>query len=113
MTPDDCGADVITNIKSQFGRWLFSQGASTVLLCGILIFLGYMALKVYPEIESKRVEEAKQMRLDFADINKSQRQDLIEYGKAAGEQNKAAIVALNNAVVWLSKMVERENQRDK
>ena len=74
MTPD---LDSVENlpIKSQFSKWLFSQGASTVLLCGILIFLGYCAVKIYPEIRADQKEEASRTRTEFGVMLKQARDD--------------------------------------
>lgn len=80
MTPDPDTIDSLP-IKSQMSKWLFSQGASTVLLFGILAFLGYSAIKIYPEIRNDQKEEAARTRTEFGVMLKQARDDQRETDK--------------------------------
>lgn len=64
--------------KERAAAWVFNQGASTVLLVGILCFLGYGALKAVPELMEKQNAESRVMREDFRGALKEQRQDFAK-----------------------------------
>lgn len=77
------------NLREQFTRWLFSQGASTVLLTLILGFLGYGATWLIPELLQKQREELKQTRDDFRISLTEQRKDFLEHLKRDDRRNVA------------------------
>lgn len=68
--------DTTTNgdFQSKFGQWLFAQGASTVLLCGILMAIGYGALRGIPALIERQTEELRQCRDDFRQALDKQQQ---------------------------------------
>lgn len=66
------------NAKEKFWNWLFSQGASTVLLVLILGFLGYGALMVVPGVLEKHSAELKQAREDYKANLAEQRKDFVD-----------------------------------
>lgn len=54
--------------KEKVIEWIFQQGVSTVLLCGILIFLAYAVLKVAP-VHINQIEQGYQRNAEI--LNKS------------------------------------------
>jgi hypothetical protein len=62
------------DFKTRFGAWLFSQGASTVLLCFILFAIGYAALKGIPALMERQSQELKQCRDDFREALNGQQE---------------------------------------
>ncbi len=97
MTSDD--APPAGDWKSNAFRWLFSQGASTVLLVAILVFLGYTFNNVYPEVEAKRAASEKQARDDFSAALKEQRTDFRE-----------AITQLGKSVEILADRIDKDRK---
>lgn len=71
--------------KDRAAAWVFNQGASTVLLVGILCFLGYGALKAVPQLMEKQNAESAAMRADFKAALTEQRQD---FSKALGDMSE-------------------------
>ena len=54
--------------KDRILEWVFQQGVSTVLLCGILLFIAYAVLKVAP-IHIDQIEQGYQRNAEI--LNKS------------------------------------------
>lgn len=54
--------------KYRILEWVFQQGVSTVLLCGILVFIAYAVLKVAP-IHIDQIEQGYQRNAEI--LNKS------------------------------------------
>ena len=54
--------------KDRILEWVFQQGVSTVLLCGILVFIAYAVLKVAP-IHIQQIEDGYQRNAEI--LNKS------------------------------------------
>ncbi len=83
MTPDESHVlNADDNVKSAASKWLFTQGASTVLLTGILMLGAYYWIYVRPEemkqmradaerLASQTAADLKQSREDFREILKS------------------------------------------
>lgn len=96
-------------LKSQAARWVFSQGASTVLLCAILGFIGYAAMKVYPEIRADQKAERLQDRTDFTTALKEQRQEFLENNKGRDAGLSQAFDRLTKSFDTLSEKLDRQN----
>ena len=54
--------------KDRILEWVFQQGVSTVLLCGILVFIAYAVLKVAP-IHIQQIEDGYQRNAEI--LNRS------------------------------------------
>jgi hypothetical protein len=54
--------------KDRILEWVFQQGVSTVLLCGILVFIAYAVLQVAP-IHIQQIEDGYQRNAEI--LNKS------------------------------------------
>lgn len=54
--------------KEKLIEWIFQQGVSTVLLCGILVFIAYAVLKVAP-VHIDQIEKGYQRNAEI--LNKS------------------------------------------
>jgi hypothetical protein len=59
---------VTVETKEKVLEWVFQQGVSTVLLCGILIFIAYAVLKVAP-VHIDQIEQGYQRNAET--LNKS------------------------------------------
>jgi hypothetical protein len=68
--------------KTKAGNWLFLQGTSTVLLVAIFSVNVWLAVKGVPQMWDRHEMAVKAARAEFAEVNKSQRTDLLEQLKA-------------------------------
>ena len=84
--------------KERAAAWVFNQGASTVLLVGILCFLGYGALRAVPQLMEKQNEELRATRADFRAALTEQRQDFTKALDDSNERFTKAIDRLTDKV---------------
>ncbi len=61
-------------VKRRVLDWLFNQGASTIILIGILGFLGYAAIFLAPV----HIDMIKQGYKDIADVNSQTIKNIVE-----------------------------------
>lgn len=87
------------DFKTRAGRWLFAQGASTVLLFAILAACSYGAFKGLPalmeqhnqdmkELRDKNALDLKQTRDDYRATLTEQRTDFMEAIKRCEDRHK-------------------------
>lgn len=100
MTGDDAKAIADANLpfKTMAGRWVFSQGAPTVLLCAILGFLGYGAMRAVPDVIDQLRAESAMARSDFSKQLSDQRSDFLEANKNMRDEFTRAIDKLADRI---------------
>jgi hypothetical protein len=97
VTPDEDALDGHAGFKSSLTKWLFLQGTSTVLLVLILGVNVWMAVKGLPAMWDRHEAVVRETRADFAEVNKSQREDLLEHAKNEREDFVRALDRFSNA----------------